>query len=168
MDYKKQFNQVVKFSPTYVNTLDDVRNGADVLYGLKKLSEAIAEEYKKECDKIEALKQEIDKKYKTIIDAIAQKEGELRGKIQHYAENVIKSGELLEKRIEAKNCTLTFVADKKVEVKDLQALINGVANAKYPTTLLQPKLNEIKKYVKATRETVDGCEVEDTVYFMIR
>lgn len=164
----REFNALVKNKPTYVKTLDDVRNASDFLKSLAELRSKVKEEkteaVKELMDKIEALTE----KYNKVMKAIDEVEGEIRGKIKNYAEGVIKSGELLEKKVKGEKSSLTFIADKKVEVSDPQALIQSVADGKYPESFIKFNVTEIKKFAKSTQKEVDGCTITDTVYFQIR
>jgi len=167
MEAKKGFNQVIKFKPQYIKSVEDVQKAADFLKRLKEFKEAVRTMAQNEKEELLEKIAAIDKKYGEILEKIDEAEGEVRGKVTHYADSVIDSGELLEKRIRGEVATITFVANKDVEVIDFDELIKAVANSEYPTTLLQPRVNEIKKYAKATGKNVKGCNIRDTVYFRV-
>jgi len=167
MELKKEFNQVAKYKPTYVRADGDVKKAADFLKRLKYLREVVKERFDNERKELVEKLAEIENKYDEILKKIDETEGEVRGKVVNYAKNKIASGELLEKKISGEVGSITFIADKEVEVVDLGQLIKAIAEGKYPTTLLQPRLAEIKKYVKATQKNIEGCNIENTVYFRL-
>jgi len=165
---KKEFNALVKRKPTYINSTDDIKNAVLFLRDVRELKAIAKEKYEEERAELAKQLDTIDAKYNTIIKALDDVDGEVRGKITNYAKVVINNGGVIEKRIEVSGSILTFVGDKSVTVENEKELIKAIAEGEYPTTFVKPQLSELKKYAKATQKGIAGCKIEDTVYFMIK
>jgi len=164
----QKYNSLVKHIPTAIASEADIAKAIDLIFQLQELQkEADAQmmaEVKELSDKLHAVKE----KYNKIIEPVEKAVGEIRGKIKHYAQYVIDSGGIIEKKIEGEYARLTFVADNEITVVDKEQLIKAVAEGKYPTTLLDVKAGEVKKYVKATKQVPEGIEAKNSVYFIIK
>ncbi len=169
MKLKNQLNELAKYKPTYVKTTDDVAKAADFLAKVKELREAVLAAQNTEKQELIDRLDDVDKKYREIIDKITAVEGEVRGKIIDYAKKEIQAGHTIEKNVKGKEAQLIFIADKDVEVVDIKEFVKAIADNELPDRLVKPVLSELKKYVKAIgSDDIPGCKVSDTVYFQLR
>jgi len=68
-----------------------------------------------------------------------------------------------QKTVRTDGATVSMIEDIEVEVVDLGLFLTEIVNRKYPEHLVEVKLNELKKFIKATRpEKVPGIKITNT------